>query len=47
MSEMMSEFVKIIVVAEVVFAVCVSLTAPFLPKIMQRWEQKKAQNQIS
>lgn len=43
MSEMMSEFVKFVVVAEVVFAVCVSLTVPFLPKIMQRLEQRKAE----
>lgn len=45
MSEMMSEFVKFVVVAEVVFAICVSLTVPFLPKIMQRIEQKKAQGE--
>lgn len=43
MSEFMSEFVKVIVVAEVCFAVTVSLVAPFVPKIMQRRERKRVQ----
>lgn len=43
MSEFMSEFVKVIVVAEVCFAVTVSLVTPFLPKIMQRLESKRVQ----
>lgn len=43
MSEFMSEFVKVIVVAEVCFAVTVSLVAPFLPKIMHKWESKRIQ----
>jgi len=41
MSEFMSEFVKFIVVAEVCFAITVSLITPFLPKIMEKYETKK------
>lgn len=43
MSEFMSEFVKVIVVAEVCFAITVSLVTPFLPKLMQKWESKRVQ----
>lgn len=43
MSEFMSEFVKVIVVAEVCFAVTVSLAAPFIPRIMQKWDRKRVQ----